>query len=157
VAPGHEVGFGLLSSSAIDQHVDARGREDIVIAKHPELLGIGINQGAAIVAHGNSFFLVSGQVAIHSEHKPHYYVSAGQSFNLGTRTVDMPPRSEVTLMVLSALRSGTETHRKTSGVGVLGSQGINYECEVSLYQIGNTAYPGYTNGKNRFFVLARAR
>ena len=27
MAPGHETGFGLLANSAIDQHVDARGRE----------------------------------------------------------------------------------------------------------------------------------
>jgi len=46
MSPGHEVGFGLLPNSAIDQHVDARGREadlDSVISELPELLGIGID------------------------------------------------------------------------------------------------------------------
>jgi hypothetical protein len=158
MSPGHEVGFGLLPNSAIDQHVDARGREedlDTVITKHPELLGIGINQGAAIVVHGDSFFVVSGQVAIHKQNTPYYYVSAGQSFNLETRSADAPPRSDATLMVSSALRSGIERHRKTSGVGMLGSQRINYECEVSLYQIGNAAYPAHLTGKSHFNVLAR--
>jgi cyanophycinase len=158
LSPGHETGFGLLPNSAIDQHIDARGREedlDAVIATHPELLGIGINQGAAIVVHGNSFFVASGQVAIHEKSKSYYYVSAGQSFNLGSRSVDTPPRTDVTLIVSSARRSGDEKHRSTSGTGVLGSQSITYECAVSLYQIGNTVYPAFPNGRNHFSVLAR--
>src|SRR5260370_3181986 len=67
VSPGHTVGFGLLPNSAIDQHVNTRGREhdlDPVIAEHPDLLGIGIAQHAAIAVHGDSFFVVSGQRAM---------------------------------------------------------------------------------------------
>ncbi len=95
MAPGHEVGFGLLPNSAIDQHVNTRGREkdlDSVVSVHPELLGIGIDEHTAIVVHGDSFRVVGvGQVAIH-DGKDHdgalyYFLSSGQTFNLKTRAV----------------------------------------------------------------------
>lgn len=95
MAPGHEVGFGLLPDSAIDQHVITRHRENdlaTVIMKHPTLLGIGIDQGAAIVVHGDSFEVMGGQVVIHdgSKHgeKDYYFVTSGQKFNLKTRRVE---------------------------------------------------------------------
>jgi cyanophycinase len=67
IFPGYTTGFGLLPNSAIDQHVDARGREDdlrSVISAHPELLGVGIDQGAAIIVHQNKFYVVGGSVTI---------------------------------------------------------------------------------------------
>jgi cyanophycinase len=85
----HQKGFGLLTNSAIDQHVNARGREhDLVkvIELHPELLGIGIDEGAAIVVHGDSFQVIgNGQVAIYD--KARYgdtfsFLSPGQTFYL---------------------------------------------------------------------------
>jgi cyanophycinase len=93
VSPGHERGFGLLSNSAIDQHVNTRGREhDLVkvIQDHPELLGLGIDEGAAIVVHGDSFGVLGGQVAVY-DGKQHdgnlyYFLSPGQAFNLKERT-----------------------------------------------------------------------
>jgi cyanophycinase len=95
MVPGHEIGFGLLASSAIDQHVIVRHREsdlDPVIAKHPELLGIGINESAAIVVHGNEFEVMNGQVLIHDglthNGKLYYSLSSGQKFNLKTRTAE---------------------------------------------------------------------
>jgi cyanophycinase len=85
VSPGHETGFGLLANSAIDQHVNRRSRErdlDKVISVHPELLGIGIDQDAAIVVHGDSFFVVGGQVEIHDgkqhDAEPYYFLSSGK-------------------------------------------------------------------------------
>jgi cyanophycinase len=69
IFPGYTTGFGLLPNSAIDQHVDARGREgDLrqVIGQHPELLGVGIDQDAAIIVHQNKFYVVGGSVTIWS-------------------------------------------------------------------------------------------
>ncbi len=91
----HQRGFGLLSNSAIDQHVNARGREhDLVqvIQMHPEVLGIGIDEGAAIVVHGDSFQVIgNGQVGIYDgqQHSGNYYyfVSSGQTFDLRQRSV----------------------------------------------------------------------
>ena len=92
MSPGHERGFALLPNSAIDQHVNARGREhDLVkvIEKHPELLGLGIDEGAAIVVHGDSFEVLGGRVGIY-DGKQHngnlyYFLSPGQVFNLKER------------------------------------------------------------------------
>jgi cyanophycinase len=92
MSPGHERGFGLLSNSAIDQHVNTREREhDLVdvIEKHPELLGLGIDEGAAIVVHGDSFEVIGGQVAVYdgNQHNgnSYYFLSPRQVFNLKER------------------------------------------------------------------------
>jgi cyanophycinase len=87
--PGHEAGFALLPDSAIDQHVIARHREkDLVgvIAAHPKLLGIGIDQETAIVVHGDDFEVIGdSKVIIHDGKKPFYFLTHGQKFNLKTR------------------------------------------------------------------------
>jgi cyanophycinase len=89
MVPGHETGFALLPDSAIDQHVTARHREsDLVpvIASHPKLLGIGIDQGTAIVVHGDEFEIIGdSKVFIHDGKRPFYFLSPGQKFNLKTR------------------------------------------------------------------------
>jgi len=89
MSPGHEKGFGLLSNSAIDQHINAREREhDLVkvVAVHPELLGIGIDEGAAIVVHGDSFEVIgNGQVAVYDKVRfgdSYSFLSSGQKFYL---------------------------------------------------------------------------
>ncbi len=92
MVPGHETGFALLPDSAIDQHVSARHREgdlDPVIASHPKLLGIGIDQETAIVVHGDDFEVIGdSKVIIHDGKKPFYFLSHGQKFNLKTRRPD---------------------------------------------------------------------
>ena len=89
MVPGHEAGFALLPDSAIDQHVIARHREkDLVrvIAAHPKLLGIGIDQETAIVVHGDDFEVIGdSRVIIHDGKKPFYFLTHGQKFNLKTR------------------------------------------------------------------------
>lgn len=92
MAAGHELGFGLLANSAIDQHVIVRHRENdlaSVIAAHPKLLGFGIDQDAAILVHGNLFEVMGGKVLIHDgkkhNDKPYLTLSTGDKFNLKTR------------------------------------------------------------------------
>lgn len=94
MVPGHEAGLGLLPESAIDQHVLVRHREDDldpVIVAHPDLLGIGIDQGAAILVHGDTFKTMDGEVLIHDgkKHsgKEYYILQPGETFNLRTRSV----------------------------------------------------------------------
>jgi cyanophycinase len=61
MAPGHETGFGFLRSVAVDQHVLARERlADLpaVLAAHVELLGIGIDEGTAIVVQRDTFAVI---------------------------------------------------------------------------------------------------
>ncbi len=146
MSPGHERGFGLLSNSAIDQHVNTREREhDLVkvIEKHPELLGLGIDEGAAIVVHGDSFEVIGGQVAIYDgkEHDGalYYFLSPQQTLNLKTHVVEQVAESRpastssvapgktqdgkniypLILTVTSAERHAGQWGTKTSGAGLL--------------------------------------
>jgi cyanophycinase len=68
MAPGYEQGFGLLQHAAVDQHVNTRGRvHDIaaVIAAHPDLLGIGLDENTAIQVGSKGFdVLGAGQAHI---------------------------------------------------------------------------------------------
>ena len=57
----HQQGFSLLKNVAIDQHVLARNRQfDMfeILKKHPELLGIGIDENTAIIVQGNVFEVI---------------------------------------------------------------------------------------------------
>jgi hypothetical protein len=62
-----------------------------VYAAHPRLLGIGIDQGAAILVHGDTFKTMDGEVLIHDgkKHagKAYYILKPGETFNLRTRSV----------------------------------------------------------------------
>jgi len=54
----HQEGFGFLRNVAIDQHVLARNRQfDMfeILRDHPQLLGIGIDEGTAIIVKGDIF------------------------------------------------------------------------------------------------------
>jgi cyanophycinase len=61
MSPGHEQGFGFLRNVAVDQHVMVRNRlNDLpeILRVHPQLLGIGIDEGTAIVVHGDAFEVI---------------------------------------------------------------------------------------------------
>jgi cyanophycinase len=90
----HEEGFGFMRNVAIDQHVMKRNRQfDLVeiISAKPELLGIGIDENAAIIVRGDTFSVMQGYVAIydHAKQLPNggkfYLLSDGDRFNLATR------------------------------------------------------------------------
>jgi cyanophycinase len=90
----HVVGFGFLRNSAIDQHLLRRNRQfDLidVVAKRPELLGIGIDENTAIVIEGDRFEVLGrGYVAIydakHATRPPEkfYLLSSGDRYDLAT-------------------------------------------------------------------------
>ncbi len=99
MAPGHEVGFGFFTNVTIDQHVDARHREDDlapVMKAHPELLGLGLDQNASITVHGD-VLLVNGpqRVAVWDgkdhDGKGYYYLHAGDTLNTVTRVATVAP------------------------------------------------------------------
>lgn len=97
MAPGYEQGFAYLRRVAIDQHLIRRNRENDligVIDKHPELLGIGIDENTAIVVHGDRFEVIgASKVAIYDrKYKPsapgqprYYFLRAGDRFDLARR------------------------------------------------------------------------
>jgi len=91
----HQVGFGYLKNTAIDQHVLRRNRQfDLieVIEAHPDLLGIGIDENTAIVVQGDEFEVIGrSYVLIYDNQKTvggdgrFYFIPPGGRFNLLTR------------------------------------------------------------------------
>ena len=91
MAPGYEQGFGLITGAAVDQHITARHREgdlDAVVVKHPDVLGIGIDQSTAIEVTRDRFKVLGvGHVFIHDgQEQPnggrYYLMHAGDTFDL---------------------------------------------------------------------------
>lgn len=98
MAPGYEVGMGFLRKVAVDQHLLARKRQDDlvpVIARHPELLGIGIDESTAIVVTGDQFQVIGkSKVAIYDARrapepngKRYFFLNPGERFDLSARQV----------------------------------------------------------------------
>jgi cyanophycinase len=97
--PEHQHGFAFLRKTAIDQHINTRNRwDDIipVIKKYPDLLGIGLSEGTAIVVTGDRFEVIGKwKVAIHDDHrvyqpweKPYYVLDPGDQYNMKTRSIE---------------------------------------------------------------------
>jgi len=64
---GHEKGFGFVTNVAIDQHLFARNRQfDMfeLLPHRPELLGTGLDEGAAILVQGNSFEVMTNRYVV---------------------------------------------------------------------------------------------
>jgi cyanophycinase len=91
----HEIGFGFLKNVTIDQHVLKRNRQfDLleVIEKHPELLGIGIDEDTAIAVVGDTFQVIGeSYVLIYDNQRTldsggrFYFLAPGDRYNLETR------------------------------------------------------------------------
>lgn len=91
----HQVGFGFLKNTAIDQHVLRRNRQfDLidVIEAHPELLGIGLDENTAIVVQGDEFEVMGASYALIYDNRTmvgddgrFYFIPPGGRFNLATR------------------------------------------------------------------------
>jgi cyanophycinase len=96
----HEAGFGFVRNVAVDQHLLRRNRQfDLltVIDKHPELLGIGLDENTAIVVRGDTAEVIGqSYVAIYDNHHPagapgpFYFLQPGDRFNLNTRVASHP-------------------------------------------------------------------
>jgi cyanophycinase len=96
--PNHQHGFGFLRKSAIDQHINARMRWDHlipVIQKYPDLLGIGLSEGTAIVVTRDTFEVMGKwKVAVHDNtrlyqpwEKPYFVLEQGDVYDMKTRRV----------------------------------------------------------------------
>ncbi|MEO7274398.1 MAG: cyanophycinase [Vicinamibacterales bacterium] len=96
--PEHEHGFAFLRKTAIDQHINTCNRWDDLIPvmkKYPDLLGLGLSEGTAIVVTGDTFEVTGKwKVAIHDNtrlyqpwEKPYYVLSAGDVYNMKSRRI----------------------------------------------------------------------
>jgi cyanophycinase len=87
---GYERAFGFVSNTAIDQHVNERGRDyDLarVVARYPHLLGIGIDERAAAIVRQNTMTVIgTNRVLITdgAEHdgRPFFALHNGDCFDL---------------------------------------------------------------------------
>jgi cyanophycinase len=97
--PNHQEGFKFLRKSAIDQHINTRNRWDHlieVIEKKPDLLGIGLSEGTAIVVTGDTFEVMGKwKVAVHDStrlyqpwEKSFFVLSAGDVYNMKSRKIE---------------------------------------------------------------------
>lgn len=93
VATERAEGFGFLRNVAVDQHLLQRGRENEmfeVLRRAPHLLGIGLNEGSAIVVAGDVARVIGGRVAIYDITDPLTliplrWLSPGDVYDLGSR------------------------------------------------------------------------
>jgi cyanophycinase len=96
--PNHQVAFDFLRKVAIDQHINTRNRWDDlipVIKKYPELLGIGLSEGTAIVVKGDQFEVMGKwKIAIHDNtrmyqpwEKPYFVLGAGDGYDMKARRI----------------------------------------------------------------------
>ncbi len=93
IARGHDQGFGLIKNVAINPHLTEARRENElvqVVDLHPELLGIGLDEGVAMVVRGNQAeFIGKGVAALYDNQlhgdKWYYLVKPGDRLNLATR------------------------------------------------------------------------
>ena len=93
MSQGREDGFGFLRGVAIDQHLIARGRENDlihVLEAHPNLLGIGIDERAAVLITRDLAEVIGGRVAVYDPTDPLSLIpmrllAPGDVYDLGTR------------------------------------------------------------------------
>jgi cyanophycinase len=96
--PTHQLAFDFLRKSAIDQHINARMRWDDlipVIQKYPDLLGIGLSEGTAIIVTGDTFEVMGKwKVAVHDNsrfyqpwEKPYFVLGHGDVYDMKNRRV----------------------------------------------------------------------
>jgi len=100
----HEVGLGFLKNVTIDQHVLRRNRQfDMieVIEKHPELLGLGIDENTAIVVRGDQVEVIGASyVLVYDNQRTldsggrFYFLAPGDRYNLKTREATRPSASQ---------------------------------------------------------------
>ncbi len=110
----HEKGFGFVKNVAIDQHLLVRNRQfdliDVIKAK-PELLGIGLDEGAAIVVQGDRFEVIGrSYVAIYDikvieKTGRFYFLQNGDRFDLVKRTATRPSNTMQSLDLPSEFKN----------------------------------------------------
>lgn len=95
----HQRGFGFLRHTAIDQHINTRMRWDDlvpVIKAKPDLLGIGLSEGTAIIVTGDRFEVMGRwKVAVHDNtrayepwEKSYFVLSTGDVYDMKARRVE---------------------------------------------------------------------
>lgn len=92
IQPGYEQGFAYVKGMTVDQHLIKRGREqDLwqVLAVYPALLGIGLDEGTALVVTGDVGEVVGvSKMAVYDAKSgagKHWWMSSGEKLDLARR------------------------------------------------------------------------
>ncbi|GAT35328.1 cyanophycinase [Terrimicrobium sacchariphilum] len=92
MAAGYEEGFGFLKNTAVDQHVNTRGRaEDMlqVLEAHPNLLGIGLDESTGIIVRKDRADVIGAGYAHFTAREVgkdrSFELQSGGAFDLGSR------------------------------------------------------------------------
>jgi cyanophycinase len=93
-SPDGDLGLGLVKNAAIEQQLFKKQRVDAmtkVVAAHPEVLGIGIDDGAGIVVEGNRIEVIgAGRVGVFDgkmhDGRPYELLVAGDRYDLAARS-----------------------------------------------------------------------
>lgn len=107
MAEGYERGFAFLPGTAIDQHFSQRNRQpDLlpVIRRHPKMLGIGIDEGTAIVVKGTT-------VEVIGQHSAHF-VSAKQLAKISSDQM-LPTNAEEAAKLYVSVKTGESLDLQT--------------------------------------------
>ena len=106
MAEGYERGFAFLPGMAIDQHFSQRDRfPDLlpVIRRHPKMVGVGIDEGTAIVVTGT-------RVEVIGQHSAHF-VSAKQLMSIPAEQ-ELPATAEEATKLYVSVKTGESADLK---------------------------------------------
>ena len=106
MAEGYERGFAFLPGMAIDQHFSQRDRlPDLlpVIRRHPKMVGVGIDEGTAIVVTGT-------RVDVIGQHSAHF-VSAKQLMSIPAEQ-ELPSTAEEAAKLYVSIKTGESVDLK---------------------------------------------
>jgi cyanophycinase len=94
MAPGYEQGFGFLQNAAVDQHVIARNRVQdmlLILREHPHQLGIGLDEGTALVVQGDRAEVVGRSAVVVYDalgsDRLYFWLDPGDVYDLGARAL----------------------------------------------------------------------
>jgi len=103
-------GFGLLPGTIVDQHFLARNRQQRLMGAleaNPGMLGLGIDEGAAVVVHGRRLRVVGDSDVV---------ACIPQSSGRGARVETMKPGTQADLYALSLAASKSRRNEKGRSV-----------------------------------------
>lgn len=103
----HQQGLGFLRNVSVDQH-HLRGNRQFdmieVVEKHPDLLGLGIDEDTAVLVRGDEARIIGqSYVAVYDNRRTlgeggrFYFLAAGDRYNLATRRLIDPAPIRATL------------------------------------------------------------
>ena len=130
MAPGYERGgLGFISGVAIDQHFSQRGRQKdmtLLMSKHPQLLGIGLDEATAIIVKKSQAKVVGrGKAHFYDRRlpvfpdKPDYIaLHAGSEFDLKSRKVilDAEPKKTEAGSKIKPKSKSQQTKKKSQSL-----------------------------------------